>query len=397
MTFLRLGISSFFIIAPAVAYFSGMDPKVALGLLIPGLWGLFSAAGEGALGLHHVDAYGPLSPYNDDSDSGLTMLGKISAGVVALMGMVLFYFAASAYMDKKDKPPVPVPTSSPAPPPTKNPTPAATKAPVASKTPAPVATAAPTPTGTPTVAKTPAPAASAAPEDPDFEKQKFNAESKVLSRDYKGASAILDDLEKQSPNDVEVLFYRFLALQGLNEDDKAKEYAERILKEHSGSKYERRLDKFLKSFELAEKRKKLGGHSSSFYAIEKEASIELTDDTLLAEANDSSLDQITGSQIGLELISDEPQVKPSNLKAGTSVTPIKSVHYYLKLNSGEFSWEKSRKTRGAAEVDLVYVKVNNGARKGKQGWLINNLRGAPKVEDKPSRNARNILKLAKIK
>jgi hypothetical protein len=393
VTFLRIGISSFFIIAPGVAYLSSMDPKIVVVLLVGALWGLISAAGEGALGLHHIDAYGPLSPYNDGRDGGLTMTGKVSAGIVALLAVVLLFFAASSYSKNKNKQPDPLPTSSPVTSPTADVTTDSTPDPVAIETPDVLAT----PEDTPDPVSTTAVATPDAPEDPKFEKLKLKAEDKVLSRDYKGAAALLDDLEKQAPNDVDILFFRFLTLQGLGQDDKAKEYAEKILKEHPRSRYERRIDKFLKSFELAKKRKEMGGDRSSVYAVDPGASIELKTDALLAEANTGSLTEVSGSQIGMELISSEPKVKPLNLESGTKVAPMKSVHFFLKTNNGEFSWEKSRNTAGAAEVDLVWVKVLSGKQKGKQGWIINNLTGVSSSDDKPSRNARNVLGLPVIR
>lgn len=406
MTFLRIGISSFFLFAPGIAYFAGMDMTVVAGLAVAGLWGLISVAGEGALGLHHLDAYGPLSPYNDDGDE-LTTTGKIAGGVVALLAAVFLFFAASSYISKKNNPPIPVPTSSPESTPTTDATPDSTPEPVASKTPgvkvtpktspSPVVEASPVTTASPDPASTPAPVASASPEDPEFEKLKLKAEDTVLSRDYKGAAVILDKLEKQAPNDVEVLFFRFLTHQGLDEDEKAKEYADRILKDHPGSRYQRRLNKFLKGLEFAKKREKLGGHPTSVYAIEKGTSIELESTALMAEASDGSLDEVTGSQIGLELIGPNPEVKPISLRNRTKVTPLKSVHFFLRVNSGEFAWEKSRNTVGAAEVDLVFVKVTNGNHKGKRGWIVNNLRGVKSSEDSPSRNRKNILGLPVIR
>jgi hypothetical protein len=399
MTFLRIGISLFFIVAPGVAYFSGMDPKIMVGLLVTALWGLISVAGEGALGLHHIDAYGPLSPYNDESDSELTTAGKVSGGIVGLLAALLLFLSASSYIKNKNKPPDPVPTSSPATSPTGSPvaTPVATP----DSTPVVVSTpdVAPTPeaSGTPVVGQTPVPVASATPDDPDFEKLKLKAEEKVLSRDYKGATTILDDLEKQAPNDVDVQFFRFLTYQGLGDDLKAKEYADKILKDHPRSRYERRLDKFLTNLALIEKRKELGGDPTSVYVIDSKVEIELVDGSKLAESSSRALDEVTGAQIGAELLGTQPEAKPVSLPAGTNVTPMKSVHFFLNTGSGQFDWERSRNTAGATELDLVYVKVTSGAAKGKQGWLINNVKGAPSSEEKPGMVANNILGLTVIR
>lgn len=397
MTFLRIAISTFFIVAPGIAYFSGMDPKVVVGFLVLALWGFISISGEGALGLTRIDAYGPLSPYNQDTGDDITTNGKIAGGVVACLAGLLLFFAASSYIKNKNKQPDPIATATPSSEvtPSSDPTPVATQAPVVVET--PVAVETPKVTETPATGSTPQPAATSAPVDIEFEKLKIKAEEKVLSRDYKGATAILDELEKQAPNNVEVLFYRFLVHQGLNKDDEAKEYAEKILKEHPRSRYERRLNKFLGSLELAKKRKKLGGDRSSYYAIDKGASIELASASKLAEAGSPALDEVTGSQIGLELLSGEPAVQPLNLPEGTSVTPYKSVHFFLRLNTGEFSWERSRNTRGAAEVDLVYVKVLSGKQKGKQGWLVNTVKGMPSSEENPGTSANNILSLPVIR
>lgn len=401
MTFLRIGISSFFIIAPGIAYFSSMGNTVLLGLLIPALWGFISATGEGALGFHHLDAYGPLSPYNDETDGDLTKTGKIAAGVVAALGAILLFLAASSYIKNSHKVPVPVKT------PDASPTTDGTPAPTPDSTPDVVATKTPDVAVTPSASATPgddpttAPVASATPEDLELERQKIKAEDKVLSRDYKGATALLDDLEKQAPNDVEILFFRFLTLQGLHEDAKAKEYADRILKDHPGSRYERRLNKFLKALELAKRREAQGGDPSSHYAVDKGASIELTADSQFSAANSGNLDPVSGAQIAQVLVARMSEGTPINLKSGTKVSALKSVHFFFKVSNKEFAWEKSRKTAGAAEVDLVWVKVNSGKQKGKTGWIVNNLKGIRSSGNSESpnrpRNVKNILGLPVIR
>jgi hypothetical protein len=371
-----------------------MSSTIVVVLLVIALWGLISATGEGALGLHHMDAYGPLSAYNDEGD-GITTTGKIAGGVTGVFAAVLLFMAASSYIKNKNKPPEPVPTSTPV----ASPTAAPTKEPEPVKTPEPVKQT-PKPVATPTTKVTPAATSTPKPDTPEdiaFERQKIKVGDVVLSRDYKGAMKLIDELEEKAPNDPEVLFYRFLALQGLDQDDEAKEYAERILKDFPRSKYRKRLNKFLASLELRKKRKKLGGHFSANYGIEKGSTLELSANGLLAEAGDAKIDELIASQVGLELITPEPEVKPLTLSAADTVTPIKSIHFYLRVASGEVAWERSRETRGSAELDLVYVQVTSGKKKGKKGWLLNNLKGASTAEGSVAGMARNILGLGIIR
>ena len=235
-----------------------------------------------------------------------------------------------------------------------------------------------------------------APDDPELMRLKDKAEGMVLSRDYKGAMKILVKIEKQSPNDVDILFFRFLALQGLNENAEAQVYAERILKEHPRSRYERRLQKFLASLELAERRAKMGGDTTSYYAVDKTLILELPGEADFTVSSDLNLDEATGLAVGKALLGlGGDKVK---LKAGDKVQPLKSVRCLISPSGGAFSWEKSRTTSGYTEADLVFVKVAEGDNKGKQGWLLNNVKGAPAgSEDKPAVRANNVLQLPVIR